>query len=732
MAARELNYVLLWEKGYQVEDVIQSDVTIKLSGVTHTNFSAHQFQTQIPSEYHALYNRIWYATDVVPSQFNDAFFVMTNLIITPNQTLSTCDESVAVEEALCNESSVSCNQGESIPNGNGISTGRCIASRQNSSVRVCEVAAWCPVESNISPLTNIVQNANTKHLKTCVNNNKDKFCPVFRLGDIVDRAGLDFSKIALSGAVVAINIRWICDLDLNFEENCLPEYSFQTLPESNSKIAPGWNFRKVYYFFGQNIRTTYQAFGIKFVTNVQGKARKFSFIPVFQVIGAGLGLTKFVPYVCEFLLSRMSQDYEDKKFETIDQNDKILSTKEILMLITNLLCKCNKCNSGKRSVRGHSSPEEILNADLYNRIWDSTDVVGPPEAEAFFVMTNVVITPNQTLRTCGETPNIMKARCTRDSDCEKGLIFRRGSGVLTGKCILSDQEPDSDPILDSPSGSNKTIKVCEVAGWCPLELNITSPLKDNKALLASAENYKVTIKNTISFPSFGDQYTRTNMQRNVTEIYLHNCTFNETTDLFCPVFRIGHLVRGAGLNFSTVALKGAIISIVIRWYCNLDLDIDTYCIPKYSFQSLSDDSGEVASKAPGWNFKHATYHEFNRRTLFKAYGIKFIIDVQGQGRQFQFYPMFVAIGSGLGFMKFIPLFSNGLLNCLSNNFRKMQNELVASDEDKYKSNILRLCCCCRKEERSDGDEDVLLNNSAIQNGDAAKEGNLYGYGATVA
>ena len=32
----------------------------------------------------------------------------------------------------------------------------------------------------------------------------------------------------------------------------------------------------------------------------------------------------------------------------------------------------------------------------------------------------------------------------------------------------------------------------------------------------------------------------------------------------------------------------------------------------------------------GWNFRHAHYHEEGRRTLYKAYGIKFVIIVQGR------------------------------------------------------------------------------------------------------
>ena len=40
---------------------------------------------------------------------------------------------------------------------------------------------------------------------------------------------------------------------------------------------------------------------------------------------------------------------------------------------------------------------------MYERIWDESDYVIPPaENSAFFVMTNVVLTPNQTRSNCPE------------------------------------------------------------------------------------------------------------------------------------------------------------------------------------------------------------------------------------------------------------------------------------------------------------------------------------------
>ena len=62
-----------------------------------------------------------------------------------------------------------------------------------------------------------------------------------------------------------------------------------------------------------------------------------------------------------------------------------------------------------------------------------------------------------------------------------------------------------------------------------------------------------------------------------------------------------------------MAVKGGVVSLSITWNCNLDLDFMENCLPKYSFRILEES---------GYNFRHAKYHEENRRTLYKMYGIK--------------------------------------------------------------------------------------------------------------
>ena len=66
-------------------------------------------------------------------------------------------------------------------------------------------------------------------------------CPIFKLGDIVELAGGNFTKIAIKGGVLTIQITWNCDLDWNFDDWCLPKYNFRVLDNT------GWNIRHAHY-----------------------------------------------------------------------------------------------------------------------------------------------------------------------------------------------------------------------------------------------------------------------------------------------------------------------------------------------------------------------------------------------------------------------------------------------------------------------------------------------------
>ena len=107
------------------------------------------------------------------------------------------------------------------------------------------------------------------------------------------------------------------------------------------------------------------------------------------------------------------------------------------------------------------------------------------------------------------------------------------------------------------------------------------------------------------------------------------------------------------------------IAIKIKWDCNLDLDFMTTCLPKYSFHILDES---------GWNFRHALYHEENRRTLIKAYGIKFLISVNGQAGKFDITNTVIIIVTGLGLMGLANLMCDLILLNFSNQYREKMKE----------------------------------------------------------
>uniref|UniRef100_A0A8C0WYS2 ATP receptor n=1 Tax=Castor canadensis TaxID=51338 RepID=A0A8C0WYS2_CASCN len=284
-----IGWVFVWEKGYQEMDSVVSSVTTKVKGVAVTNTSKLGF-------------RIWDVADyVIPAQEENSLFVMTNMIITMNQTQSTCPE-IPDKTTLC-ISDDNCSAGSAGPYSNGVETGKCVPF--NGSVKTCEVAAWCPVEDdahmpkpaflkaaeNFTLLVknniwypkfnfskrNILPNITTTYLKSCIyDTHTDPFCPIFRLGKIVENAGHNFQEMAVEGGIMGIQVNWDCNLD-RAASLCLPSYSFRRLDtrDPDHNVSPGYNFRFAKYYrdpAGKEQRTLTKAYGIRFDIIVFGKA----------------------------------------------------------------------------------------------------------------------------------------------------------------------------------------------------------------------------------------------------------------------------------------------------------------------------------------------------------------------------------------------------------------------------------------------------------------------------
>ncbi|XP_053135435.1 P2X purinoceptor 4 [Hemicordylus capensis] len=262
------------------------------------------------------------------------------------------------------------------------------------------------------------------------------------------------------------------------------------------------------------------------------------------------------------------------------------------------------------------------------RIWDVADYVIPPQGEnAVFIMTNLIITLNQTQDHCPELPDKTTV-CHSAKDCKPGYVGTHSNGVQTGKCV----------------NYNTTVRTCEIFAWCPVEEDETIP---NPPFLKDAANFTLLVKNSIWYPKFN--FTKRNILPTINKTYLMDCKYNAETDPFCPIFRLRNMVEAAGQDFQEMAIEGGVMGLQIKWNCNLD-QAASRCVPRYSFRRI-DNKDSAHTVSPGYNFRFAKYYraadgvEF--RTLIKAYGIRVDIMVFGKAGKFDIIPTMINIGSGL-------------------------------------------------------------------------------------
>ncbi|XP_059531855.1 P2X purinoceptor 2 isoform X2 [Myotis daubentonii] len=274
------------------------------------------------------------------------FSIITRIEVTPSQAQGTCPESVRVTNATCN-SDEDCVAGELDMLGNGVRTGRCVPYYHGTS-KTCEVSGWCPVEDGASVsqflgkmapnFTILIKNSihypkfqfskgnievrKDGYLKHCLFDEASHlYCPIFRLGFIVERAGENFTELARTGGVIGVVINWDCDLDLP-ASNCNPKYSFRRLDPKHTPASSGYNFRfaKYYKINGSTTRTLIKAYGIRIDVIVHGQAGKFSLIPTIINLATALTSIGVGSFLCDWiLLTFMNKNkvYSHKKFDKV-------------------------------------------------------------------------------------------------------------------------------------------------------------------------------------------------------------------------------------------------------------------------------------------------------------------------------------------------------------------------------------------------------------------------------
>ncbi|KAM7067809.1 P2X purinoceptor 1 isoform 1-T3 [Molossus nigricans] len=266
--------------------------------------------------------------------------------------------------------------------------------------------------------------------------------------------------------------------------------------------------------------------------------------------------------------------------------------------------------------------------DLSPQVWDVADYVFPAQGDSsFVVMTNFIVTPHQAQGYCAEHPE--GGTCKDDSGCTPGKAEWKAQGIRTGKCVAF----------------NDTVQTCEIFGWCPVEVDDNVP---RPALLREAENFTLFIKNSISFPRF--QVNRRNLVEEVNATYMKKCIYHKILHPLCPFFNLGYVARASGQSFGTLAEKvlrqGGVIGITIDWNCDLDWHV-RHCKPIYEFHGLYAEK----NLSQGFNFRFARYfveNGTNHRHLFKVFGIRFDILVDGKAGKFDIIPTMTTIGSGIG------------------------------------------------------------------------------------
>ncbi|XP_074061248.1 P2X purinoceptor 2 isoform X2 [Macrotis lagotis] len=321
-------YVFLIQKGYQDSETgPESSVITKVKGITKSNL------------------KVWDVEEYVkPPEGGSVFTIITRAESTPFQTLGTCPENIRVRNAPCS-SDQDCKEGEMDMLGSGKKTGRCVPYYSGTEM-TCEVSAWCPVEDgttiseylgDMAPqFTILIKNSihypkfqfskgNVKdidngYLKNCTfNADTDLYCPIFKLGFIVEQAGENFTELAHKGGVIGVIINWNCNLDLS-ESKCNPKYSFRRLDPKHIAASSGYNYRfaKYYYENGTASRTLIKAYGIRIDVIVHGQAGKFSLIPTIINVATALTSIGVGSFLCDWiLLTFMNKNkiYSHRKFD---------------------------------------------------------------------------------------------------------------------------------------------------------------------------------------------------------------------------------------------------------------------------------------------------------------------------------------------------------------------------------------------------------------------------------
>uniref|UniRef100_A0A1I8FQ10 ATP receptor n=1 Tax=Macrostomum lignano TaxID=282301 RepID=A0A1I8FQ10_9PLAT len=155
---------------------------------------------------------------------------------------------------------------------------------------------------------NILTKMTNRYLKTCNYRSEppeDRYCPIFKLGDIIKYGQAISEKAAkqiwITGGMVAIDIHWECNFDYD-EEHCKPEYKFRNLEDG--KVGQGWNFRHAYHYVEDGNSQAHPGEGLRHPVLYQrhaGRGGKFDILNFTMNLGSGLALLTLATVLCDII-----------------------------------------------------------------------------------------------------------------------------------------------------------------------------------------------------------------------------------------------------------------------------------------------------------------------------------------------------------------------------------------------------------------------------------------------
>jgi len=118
-------FLIAMGRHYKVSNRVESTNSLTIRWSITTNYSGENFNGNYvrPHEW-SLYNRQWDNVDFV-FESPDEVQIMTNVVITPNQTQSICPNNPYIDDVICDHNNNTCDNGEVTYT--GVQTGECVA-----------------------------------------------------------------------------------------------------------------------------------------------------------------------------------------------------------------------------------------------------------------------------------------------------------------------------------------------------------------------------------------------------------------------------------------------------------------------------------------------------------------------------------------------------------------------------------------------------------------------------